>query len=102
MGPSGGNIVNQILYALLWVLNMSARILSAILVLHAILSWFVSPFNKFQQFLGKITGPLCAPFRPLTDKLLRGGLPLDLSPLAALLMLGLVQRLCLWGMAYVI
>ena len=88
-------MVNQILYAFFKAMSMLASVLSTVLVLHAILSWFVSPFNKFQLFLGRITGPLCAPFRPLLDRLIKRRLPIDLAPLAALLALSLAERLCM-------
>ena len=81
---------------------MLCSVFGWVLVIHAILSWFVSPFNKVYQFLGRATGPLRAPFLPLTNKLIRKGLPLDLSGLCAMVALNIISGLCDWAASAVL
>ncbi len=74
--------VTQFLNLLMWLL-----------IIDALLSWILSPFNKVRQILQRITTPLRAPFVPLSMKLVRSGLPLDLSGLFAMIALQILIRL---------
>lgn len=68
-------------------LNLFVPVFSGILLLRIILSYVVSPGNRFQEFLVSITEPILAPVR----KVLPATAGVDFAPLATILLLqGLV------------
>lgn len=85
--------MNTFLSIAFYVISTILDILKFALVLQALLSWFVSPFNKFYKILRKVTEPMIAPFRPLAARLSNGRLPIDLAPLFAFFAIMLLQYL---------
>ncbi|MGI6004864.1 MAG: YggT family protein [Christensenellales bacterium] len=69
-----------------------------VIIINAILSWFLPLNNKLRLLLDRITSPVIGPFRILSQKLIKGRIPLDLSPLFAILAIRLLDYL----LAYVI
>jgi len=85
--------VNRFLSIAFYIISTLLDVLKFALVLQALLSWFVSPTNRFYQLLRRVTEPMIAPFRPLAMRLSSGRLPIDLAPLFAFLALLLLQYL---------
>ena len=72
----------------LWALDAY----STIIVVHALCSWFLSPYNRFMRLLSRIIDPAVRPFRLLLDRLFTTGMRLDFSPVLAILALRLISR----------
>lgn len=71
---------------------------SIVLLLRAILSWFVSGmgpgFGRFYSFLVKITDPVVNPCRQLLSRFNTG--PFDFSVFLAMIIVELLSRLIAW------
>ncbi len=65
------------------------NLLSWLLILYVLLSFFVPPWNPWRQGLARIMEPLLAPIRRVVPPL---G-PLDLSPLVLLLLIQVIAQL---------
>lgn len=92
------NVLYIIFQALAWL----ARILIWAIILRAVLSWFIRPSSKFYKYyayLLRFTEPLIRPFRPLLQRFMTPGIPIDLAPLCSLLVLQILERL-FYQMAY--
>lgn len=92
--------MNQYIFAFSDVISAAISILLYAIILRAILSW-IRPYNngKIEIILEKITEPLLGPLRRILPPI--GGL--DLSPLIAIILLGLVKQLIqafLYNLAY--
>lgn len=85
--------MQAILYVIFEVLSWLLSILYGALMLRAILSWFISPYNRFYQILIRVTEPIIKPFRPLAMRISNGKLPIDIAPLFAFFAVLIVQRL---------
>jgi YggT family protein len=73
---------------ILWLLNL----LSLLIVVRALLSWFYPDGrDPWTRLLVDVTEPILAPIRSTLSRLL--SIPLDLSPIAAILLIALLQRL---------
>lgn len=90
--------MNSIVYIALRVVSAIITIFQYALIVRALMSWFVSPMNRFYVLLGRITEPLVAPFRSLSMRISKGRLPIDLAPLFAYLALMLLGYLINLGM----
>lgn len=72
--------------------NILFEALSLAILVRIFLSWFrVDPYNRFVQILYQITEPILSPFRRLIPPI---GM-IDITPIVALLVLQLVQRIVL-------
>ena len=72
---------------LLTFFNLLLQILSLAILIRVLLSWFpVDPSNPIIRVIYEITEPVLAPFRRVIPRI---GM-LDLSPLAALMLLGFI------------
>lgn len=70
--------------------NLLFQILQLAILVRIILSWFrVDPYNPFMQILYQITEPVLEPFRRVIPPI---GM-IDITPIVALLVLRLVQRI---------
>ncbi len=81
-----GILVYRIIYYAFYLIEM-------LIFVRCVLS-FLPFYNKFTEFVYKVTEPLLSPCRKLIDKF-NFNLPLDLSPIIALLILQFAQRLLL-------
>ncbi len=72
------------------------RILQYVLLAYCVLSWFASPLNRVYVFLSRLSQPLVAPFRPISNRLIRSGLRFDTSVIFAFLALSISRRLLFW------
>lgn len=74
----------------IYVLNLVFQILSLAIIARALISWFpISPHHPVVIFLNQITEPFLAPLRRLLP--MAGGV--DLSPLVALILLQVLERI---------
>lgn len=73
---------------IVWLLNL----LSLMIIVRALLSWFY-PVGRdpWTRVLVDLTEPILSPLRSALSRLL--SLPLDLSPIAAILLISLLQNL---------
>lgn len=69
------------------------RVLQYVLVAYCVLSWFASPLNRLFALLSRISQPLVAPFRPLSNYLIRRGLRFETSAIFALVALSIAREL---------
>ncbi len=73
------------------ILSVLLQIYSYVILARVILSWFLPPNNSILQFLFFLTEPVLAPIRKFTEPLMRkSAIPLDISPLIALLLLSVI------------
>ncbi len=84
-----------------YIQYLAARVLSLLgtaIFLAAIASWIPQVRNsKIGYYLNMVTEPIIAPFRKLLGMIpaLRS-MPVDFSPIAAMLALQLISRIILW------
>jgi uncharacterized protein YggT (Ycf19 family) len=79
-----------------YLVHTVAYILSLLIVIHAVLSWFPKARYRYREatrLLDRVVEPMLSPFRRLIPPSKTGGL--DLSPLFALLALQLIERVIL-------
>ena len=72
------------------------RILQYVLLAYCVLSWFASPINRLYMILSRVAQPLVAPFRSLSNRLIRRGLRFDISAIFAFLALSVARQLLIW------
>ncbi|BAJ63870.1 YggT family protein [Anaerolinea thermophila] len=66
-----------------------AQILSVLIIIDAVLSFFLSPFHPVRETLGKVLNPLYAPIRRVLPPM--GGI--DFSPLILIILIQVIERL---------
>lgn len=71
-------------------LNLVINALTWLILIRVILSWFPAGLGKFSEFIFDITEPILRPLQKLIPPV--GGM-LDLSPIAAFIILQIVQSL---------
>ena len=80
---------------ILWILlDKAISIYTIIIIVSVILSWLPEMRNRYREFsrlLDRITEPAFGPFRRLLSPQKTGGL--DLSPMLALIALGVLRQL---------
>lgn len=67
------------------------QLLTLIIIVDAIISFFMSPYHPFRQFLDRIVNPLLEPIRRVVPPLMN----MDFSPVILLLLLQFVEYLFL-------
>ncbi|NLO89343.1 MAG: YggT family protein [Clostridia bacterium] len=81
------------MFVLYQVIRISFAVLQWLIIARVVLSWINVDYNNpLVRFIYEFTEPLLAPFRRLIP---RGSIPLDFSPLFAIIFLQLVERLIL-------
>lgn len=69
-------------------------LLQTLIVVDALMSWFIPPrSNTVSRLLGVVIDPILEPFRKLQERFSTGSIPIDFSPLLAIIFLGLVRSL---------
>lgn len=76
----GYQIASQIQYGI----NIFLNIVSWILAIYCLMTWFVRPGSSIYTFMQRLIEPIVAPFRPLARRLMERGLMLDISVLLAI------------------
>ncbi len=83
--------MNNTIFWILYAFSLLLRLYSYVMLAQALMSWFVSPFNKLYVFLRRITEPFVGLFRPLSNRLTsRMGMPIDLAFLFAVIALQII------------
>jgi len=76
--------------ALIWIINTVFGFYGLLILIRVLLSWVnVSPYNPLVRILYSLTDPLLKPLQRIIPPV--GG-ALDISPVAALFLLYIVQR----------
>ena len=83
----------QVIYQIQTGVNIFLNIVSALLGIYCLMTWFVRPGSPMYAFMQKLVGPIVAPFRPLALKLMERGLMLDISVLLAIFGVRIAGRL---------
>jgi len=74
------NIIIQVIY---WI----ARILSILVIVHVVLTYFMSPYHPVRMFVDRIVEPMLMPIR----RLIPSFQSIDFSPFILLLIIQLIQ-----------
>ncbi len=84
-----GNIV---MLQLISGVNSFLDILSAVLVIYALMTWFMRPDNPIYVFFARIADVLISPFRPIASWVIEKlGLRIDISVILALVCIQILQ-----------
>ncbi|MEW8958299.1 hypothetical protein MHOCP_08670 [Moorella humiferrea] len=76
---------------LLLIIRTAFEVLNWLIIARILISWFPhDPYHPVMRFIYEVTEPVLAPFRRLMP---RTGIPLDFSPILAVLVLQLIERL---------
>ena len=75
---------------LFYVLYRLLELYELIILIRCILSFF--GYSRIYEFLCSITDPVLRPIRDLMMKTPLGNLPLDFSPVIAIILIGVVER----------
>ena len=94
--------MNIVLFKVLEGVNWALTAAYYLIIIRAILSWFMRPDQPIYAMIIRITEPMIAPFRPLAYRLTNGRLPRDLAPLFAFFAIHILQQLLYKLMAYLI
>lgn len=74
---------------LIQLISAAERILSLLVIVYVVMSYFVPPWNPWRRSLGRIIDPMLEPLRRVIPPL---G-PLDLSPIVLLILINVVAQL---------
>lgn len=81
---------------LITLIRSIAQILSVLIIIDAVMSFFLSPFHPVRELLGRILNPLYAPIRRVVPAM--GGI--DFSPLILIVLIQVLESvlisLILW------
>lgn len=76
------------------VVYVAFQVYSWLILIRVLLSWFpVNPYNPIMKFIYEITEPLLAPMRRILPP--SPAMPIDFSPILAIIVLQFVERLVL-------
>ncbi len=75
------------IFFLISLVHLLARIITILVILDIILSYFMSPFSQVRVLLSRIVGPMLAPIRRVMPNT---GM-LDLSPLVLIVLVQIVE-----------
>lgn len=76
-------------YVLANIIDMLASLLSIVVLLSIVLSWFLPPFNPFREALDRLVDPLLAPIRRVVPAV---GM-FDFSPLILMILIQLIAQI---------
>ena len=69
------------------VIHFALRLLMLLVIVQAVLSYFMSPFDPIRQWVDRLVGPLLAPIRRVVPPV---GM-FDLSPIILIILLQLID-----------
>ena len=73
--------------SIIGVIDIIFRLLTIVVVVDVILSYFLSPYNNFRIFLDRIVNPMLAPIRRIVPPVQM----IDFSPIILLVLLQVVE-----------
>lgn len=71
------------------IINITAQVLSVLVLVHVILSYFMSPFHPIRQTVDSLVNPMLEPIRKIIPMV---GM-LDFSPIVLLILIQVITRL---------
>ena len=83
----------MVLYQLIYGVDTFLNILSVILVVYALMTWFMRPDSPVYIFFARIADVAISPFRPIANWLIHIGLRIDLSVFLALAGIQILRNL---------
>jgi len=75
------------------VIHTVLTLYSLAIILNSFIGMLVDPYHPVARFLRRITEPVLAPIRRIVRPIQAGGSLLDLSPMVALLLLWVLERI---------
>ena len=75
------------------VIHTIFTLYSLAIILNSFIGMMVDPYHPVARFLRQITEPVLAPLRRIVPRIQAGGGLLDLSPMVALLLLWVFERI---------
>ena len=90
---------STVVYQILTGIDYFINIVSLLLFIYCLMTWFVRPNSQAYIFVHRLVEPFIAPFRPLALRLMEKGLMIDVSVFLAIIALRVVRSL-LWNIAY--
>lgn len=73
----------------IYLINVSVQIISLLVIVHVVLSYFMSPFHPIRQLIDRLVEPMLSPIRRIVPPV---GM-LDLSPLILLILVQVLGQL---------
>ncbi len=83
----------EIIYGVYQGVYMFLNIISIMLVVYALMTWFVRPDAPVYRFMSRFCEPIVAPFRGISRRLIQAGLRIDISVILAVAAIRLLQTL---------
>jgi len=77
----------MVIYYIIQVIYWIARILSLLVIVHVVLTYFVSPYHPVREFIDRIVEPMLMPIRRLLPTFQN----VDFSPFVLLIIIQLIQ-----------
>ena len=71
------------------MVNMLANLLTILIIIWVVVSWFLPPFHPLREALDRIVDPMLAPIR----RVLPATGPVDFSPMVLLILIVLLSRM---------
>lgn len=78
---------------LMYYVDIAMTLLTALIVLYSVLSWFARPTSSFYRFIYKLVDPFLSIFRPLAMRIMGRGFRINLTPFLAIICIQLVRAL---------
>jgi YggT family protein len=73
----------------IYLINVIIQIISLLVIVHVVLSYFMSPFHPIRQLIDRLVEPMLSPIRRIVPSV---GM-LDLSPLILLILVQVLGQL---------
>lgn len=73
----------------IYLINVAVQIISLLVIVHVVLSYFMSPFHPIRQLIDRLVEPMLSPIRRIVPPV---GM-LDLSPLILLILVQVLGQL---------
>jgi YggT family protein len=73
----------------IYLINVAVQIISLLVIIHVVLSYFMSPFHPVRQLIDRLVEPMLSPIRRIVPPV---GM-LDLSPLILLILVQVLGQL---------
>ncbi len=86
-------VLHVILGPVFWILDLVLRLYMWVIIARALVSWVdPNPYNPVVKTLRLLTDPVLRPLQRLQWRITRGRLPIDFSPLVAVLAILFIRR----------
>ncbi len=86
------SILAPVFNILYWVITLAVRIVSLLVIVQVILTYFMSPFHPVRRFIDRIVEPMLVPIRRFIPVI---GM-VDFSPLVLLILIQVVGQILIY------